>query len=255
MVTSGTCISAIQALDIAEKYLSDTDNDMDCAIVGGTDFMTSSLCTQYFEQLGAIAEWDGEEDPSTLSRPWDNYRKGFVMGEGSVYIIVEPYDKAVKRGADIRWIIDGIGIANDGAHPTSPDLDGVGAKIAIRDALRKADTASSDYKVINGHATSTPVGDAVEYRVLNGIFGTSPYLYSNKSQLGHMMGASGLAELVIGSEAMREGFVPANLNIKQLLTGYGPVINRDVVDLGYNRLMKTSFGFGGRCSAVSVRLP
>lgn len=244
LATSGTCVSAVQALDLAKKYIE--IDGYDCAIVGGTDFMTSSMSTLYFQQLGAIS-------PSGRSVPWDKSRDGFVMGEGSVYLVVEPLEKAQARGADIRWIVDGIGIANDGAHPTQPDLNGTGARIAIDSALKQAGTTPDDYVVLNAHATSTPFGDPVEYNVLKDYFSESSYLYSNKGQIGHMMGASGLAEIVLGAEAMADGFVPANAGLLEPFTDDKHfVLNTQIVKKQYNRFFKTSFGFGGRSAAVSI---
>ena len=157
MGTSGTCISGVQALDLAKKYMM--TEGYTCAVVGATDFMTSSMSTIYFQLLGAIS-------PTGRSVPWDESRDGFVMGEGTVYLVVEPLELARERGANIRWVVDGIGIANDGAHATQPDLEGTGARIAIDKALSQAGTSAGDYSVLNAHATSTPFGDPGEYHVL-----------------------------------------------------------------------------------------
>ena len=140
MGTSGTCVSAVQALDLAKKYM--TLEDYDCAVVVGTDWMTSSMSSLYFQLLGAIS-------PTGRSVPWDESRDGFVMGEGSVCVVVEPLEKARARGANIRWVVDGVGIANDGAHPTQPDLEGTGARIAIDDVFKQAGTSGKDNNVLN----------------------------------------------------------------------------------------------------------
>jgi 3-oxoacyl-[acyl-carrier-protein] synthase II len=244
MGTSGTCISGVQALDIAKKYM--ITEGYTCAIVGGTDFMTSSMSTIYFQLLGAISQ-------TGKSVPWDESRDGFVMGEGSVYLVVEPLELARKRGANIRWVVDGLGIANDGAHPTQPDLEGTGARIAIDKALSQAGTSAGDYNVLNAHATSTPFGDPVEYNVLKDYFPEQSYLYGNKGQIGHLMGASGLAEVVLGAEAMVDGFVPANAGLEKPFTddNYFNLLTQPTEE-SYTRMFKTSFGFGGRSAAVSI---
>jgi len=244
MGTSGTCISGVQALDLAKKYMM--TEGYTCAVVGATDFMTSSMSTIYFQLLGAIS-------PTGRSVPWDESRDGFVMGEGTVYLVVEPLELARERGANIRWVVDGIGIANDGAHATQPDLEGTGARIAIDKALSQAGTSAGDYNVLNAHATSTPFGDPVEYNVLKDYFPEGSHLYGNKSQVGHLMGASGLAEVVLGAEAMKQGFVPANANLVNPFTEdrHFNLLSK-VEEKEYTRLFKTSFGFGGRSAAVSV---
>ena len=244
MSTSGTCVSGVQALDIAKKYMQ--LEDYDCAVVVGTDWMTSAMSSLYFQLLGAIS-------PTGRSVPWDKSRDGFVMGEGSVCLVVEPLEKAEARGANIRWVVDGIGIANDGAHATQPDLEGTGARIAIDTALKQAGTSADQYTVLNAHATSTPFGDPVEYNVLKDYFPQTSYLYSNKGQVGHLTGASGLAEMILGAEAMIDGFVPANAGLEDPFTDDDHfVLSNKPVDAEYNRFFKTSFGFGGRSAAVSV---
>ena len=244
MGTSGTCISGVQALDIAKKYMM--TEGYTCAVVGGTDFMTSSMSTIYFQLLGAIS-------PTGRSVPWDESRDGFVMGEGSVYLVVEPLELAQERGANIRWVVDGLGIANDGAHATQPDLEGTGARLAIDKALNQAGTSADDYTVLNAHATSTPFGDPVEYNVLKDYFPEGSHLYGNKGQVGHLMGASGLAEIVLGAEAMIDGFIPANANLEKpfIEDGHFNLLTQPE-EKQYTRMFKTSFGFGGRSAAVSV---
>lgn len=242
--TSAACVSSIQALDIAKKYMQ-TDG-YTAALVGGTEFMANSITAIYFQMIGAASK-------TNKSIPWDKDRDGLVIGEGSVYVVVEPLELAEARGANIRWVIDGIGIANDAAHVLQPDKNGTGARIAIDKAMKQSDTQPSDYKVFNAHATSTPTGDPIEYDVLKDIF-PGGFLYSNKGQLGHMMGASGLTELVLGAEAMTRGFIPGNAGLITPFTDDNYFTLNDTIVTGeYDRFMKTSFGFGGRASAVSVR--
>ena len=240
MSVAATCISGVQALSIGKMFLS---TGIDRCIVGATDHMTASLSMYYFEQLGALS-------PTSEVRPWDASRNGTVMGEGSVYLVIEPLKKARARGADIRWVIDGIGIASDAGHPTSPDPDGIGGKTAIKMASNQAGIKT--YPVVNGHGTGTPIGDPIEYDVLASQL-EQAYLYSNKGQIGHMMGASCLAELALGAESMVRGVVPGNGGLEQPFTEDGRLVfTQGPLKLKYDRFLKTSFGFGGRCSAVSV---
>ena len=242
-VIAATCISGVQALQTAEKYL---ETGTDVAIVGATDFMTSSTTLYYFQALGAHSK-------TPKSVPWDKDRDGIIPGEGSVYLIVEPLEKAEARGANIRWVIDGIGIASDAHHPTQPDPKGTGGRMAIEEAMEKAGTTVDDYNVINAHATGTPVGDPVEFNVLKEYFSKDTWLYSNKGQVGHMMGASCLIELVLGAEAMTQDVVPGNAGLVEPFdTTHFSFTFDTKKHFQYDKLMKTSFGFGGRSSAVSV---
>ena len=242
-VIAATCISGVQALQTAEKYL---ETGTDVAIVGATDFMTSSTTLYYFQALGAHSK-------TPKSVPWDKDRDGIIPGEGSVYLIVEPLEKAEARGAHIRWVIDGIGIASDAHHPTQPDPKGTGGRMAIEEAMEKAGTTVDDYNVINAHATGTPVGDPVEFNVLKEYFSKNTWLYSNKGQVGHMMGASCLIELVLGAEAMTLDVIPGNAGLVEPFDDTHFSFTYDAKKyFKYNKLMKTSFGFGGRSSAVSV---
>ena len=244
-VVTATCISGIQALEFGKHYLMQGN---DCAIVGASDFMTASLTMFYFEQLGALS-------PTSEVKPWDVSRNGTVMGEGSVYLVIEPLDKALKRGANIRWVIDGIGIASDAGHPTAPSPEGIGGKIAIQKAMDEALLCPEDYTVLNAHGTGTPIGDPIEYDVLRHFY-DSGKIYSNKGQIGHLMGASCLAELVLGAEAMIEDWVPGNAGLQEPFANDGCLeFTYSPQKYSYNHMMKTSFGFGGRCSAVSVRKP
>ena len=239
-VTAATCISGVQALQYAQHALMAGDK---CAIVGATDFMTTSTTLYYFQMLGAFSD-------SGKSTPFDQDRDGIIMGEGSAYLVVEPLEDAVARNAPIRWVVDGIGIASDAHHPTQPDPSGTGGKIAIKQALAQAGTEYRDYDIFNLHATGTPVGDPIEVNVLGSFFNKGT-LYSNKGQIGHMMGASGLAELILGAEAMTQGWIPGNAGLVEPLETHFD-FTFDPVEKDYNRFLKTSFGFGGRSAAMSV---
>jgi 3-oxoacyl-[acyl-carrier-protein] synthase II len=240
-VTAATCISGVQALQYAQHAIMAGD---ECAIVGATDFMTTSTTLYYFQMLGAFSD-------SGKSTPFDKNRDGIIMGEGSAYLVVEPLDKAIERNAPIRWIVDGLGIASDAHHPTQPDPSGTGGKIAIAQAMNQAGTTTEDYEIFNLHATGTPVGDPIEIDVLKGYF-NSGTLYSNKGQIGHMMGASGLAEVILGAEAMTQGWIPGNGGLVEPLGDEHFDFTFGPEERNYNRFLKTSFGFGGRSAAMSV---
>jgi 3-oxoacyl-[acyl-carrier-protein] synthase II len=242
-VVSATCISGVQALEFGRNYLM---QGHDCAIIGASDHMTASLTMYYFEQLGALS-------PTSEVKPWDVSRNGTVMGEGSVYLVIEPLDSALKRKAKIRWVVDGIATSSDAGHPTAPSPEGIGGKIAIKEAMRQSNVSPKDYSVLNAHGTGTVLGDPIEYNVLRHFY-DSGKIYSNKGQIGHLMGASCLAELVLGAEAMRDDMVPGNAGLQEPFPNDGHFeFMFSPQKYSYDHMMKTSFGFGGRCSAVSVR--
>jgi len=190
------------------------------------------------------------DDPKTASRPFDNERNGFVMGEGAGALVLESYDDAIARGATIYGELIGFGESGDANHITTPTMDG--PLRAMKGAYKMAGEPKVDY--VNAHGTSTPVNDKNETAALKELFGskeTCPPVSSIKGQIGHCLGAAGAIEAVVCLMAMRDGVLPPTINL----------VNPDEnCDLDYisngsrkaeiNVAMSNSFGFGGTNGVV-----
>jgi len=188
------------------------------------------------------------DDPKSASRPFDKDRDGFVMGEGAAALVLEDYEDAVKRGANIYAEIIGFGESADAFHITAPTQEG--PLRAMRAALNMAKVDSVDY--INAHGTSTPVNDKNETIAVKLAFGDKiPLISSTKGQVGHCLGAAGAIEAVISLMAMRDGVIPPTINY----TTPDPECDLDYVpnfarDKKLNLIMSNSFGFGGTNGSI-----
>jgi 3-oxoacyl-[acyl-carrier-protein] synthase II len=188
------------------------------------------------------------DDPKSASRPFDKDRDGFVMGEGAAALVLEDYEDAVKRGANIYAEIVGFGESADAFHITAPTQEG--PLRAMRAALNMAKVDSVDY--INAHGTSTPVNDKNETIAVKLAFGDKiPLISSTKGQVGHCLGAAGAIEAVISLMAMRDGVIPPTINY----TTPDPECDLDYVpnfarDKKLNLIMSNSFGFGGTNGSI-----
>ncbi|MDR1555192.1 MAG: beta-ketoacyl-ACP synthase II [Campylobacteraceae bacterium] len=219
-------------------------------VMGGADKMLvvgaeAAICDIGIAGFAAMrALSTRNDDPKRASRPFDNERDGFVMGEGAGALILETYEDAVKRGAKIYAEVAGFGESGDANHITTPSPGGEGAKRAMAAALKMAGLTSVDY--INAHGTSTKYNDLYETMAIKSLFENPPPVSSTKGQIGHCLGAAGTIEAVISIMALNEGILP-------------PTINQEVkdpeCDLDYipntarrveiQNVMSNSFGFGG----------
>lgn len=183
------------------------------------------------------------DDPKSASRPFDKDRDGFVMGEGAAALVLETYEDAKARGANIYAEVVGFGESGDAHHITAPTTDG--PLRAMQGALRMAGVNKVDY--INAHGTSTPVNDRNETAAVKAAFGSNiPLMSSTKGQIGHCLGAAGALEAVISLMAMRDSVIPPTINY----TTPDPECDLDYVpntarDANLNIVMSNSFGFGG----------
>ena len=150
-------------------------------------------------------------DYNLASRPFDNERDGFVIAEGAGILVLEEYEHAKKRGAEILGEIIGYGATADAYHLTSPALDGAGAVQAMSEALRSANVNSSEVNYINAHGTSTPFNDKIETLAIKKVFSkefNDLFVSSSKSMLGHLLGAAGAVEAIITIKALQSGILP-----------------------------------------------
>ncbi|MEE8245895.1 MAG: beta-ketoacyl synthase N-terminal-like domain-containing protein, partial [Alphaproteobacteria bacterium] len=187
--------------------------------------------------------------PESASRPWDEGRDGFVIGEGSGIVVLEELDHARARGARIYAEVRGYGLSGDAHHITAPAEDGDGGFRAMKAALDRARMPLDAIDYINAHGTSTPRGDEIEVGAVKRLFGEHVYelsMSSTKSAIGHLLGAAGSVEAIFSILAMRDGIAPPTLNLRNP----SPGCDIDLVPLEAKKrrisaVMSNSFGFGG----------
>ena len=171
------------------------------------------------------------------------------MGEGAGSLILEEYEHAINRGAEIYCEIIGYGMSADAYHYTLPEPTGDGAKRAMEDSLSDAMIDASQIDYINAHGTSTPAGDKVEIEAIQAIFNkriTDVYLSSTKSQTGHLLGAAGAVEAIYSILALRNQTMPASINIENPLEHSKiNIIRNHNIECKINNVLSNSFGFGG----------
>ncbi len=199
------------------------------------------------------------DDPIHASRPWEVGRDGFVMAEGAGVVVLEEYEHAKRRGARIFAELIGYGTSGDGCHITAPEPEGKGASLAMRLALKDASISGDQVDYINAHGTSTPLGDLAETKAIKATFGDHARkvsISSTKSQLGHLLGASGGVEAVIGSLAVHRNLIPPTINLveqdPECDLDYTPLKAKD---RKINIAMSNSFGFGGHNAVLLLRKP
>jgi 3-oxoacyl-[acyl-carrier-protein] synthase II len=244
------CASATNAMGDAFKAIQ--YDDADVMISGGTEAACTPMGLAGFANMRALSE--RHNDPAGASRPFDKDRDGFVLSEGAGILVFEELEHAKKRGARIYAEILGYGASADAGHITQPDIEGSGAAKAMAGALRdgKLDPDAIDY--INAHGTSTPLGDAAETIAIKTVFGDTARnvsISSTKSQLGHLLGASGGVELVLCMKALQHSVCPPTINY----TTPDPACDLDYTpneprERKLRAVMSNSFGFGGHNASI-----
>ena len=219
----------------------------DMAICGGTESPVIEIGVAGFSSMKALSTRN--ESPETASRPFDQTRDGFVLGEGAGMMFIESLDSALARGAKIYGEIVGHGFSADGYHITAPDPDGNGVRLALRNALKMAGIQPEDVDHINMHGTSTPLGDIAETRSIKRVFGDHAYninLNSTKSMTGHMLGAAGAAESIAALLATYHDLIPPTINYEtpdpECDLNY---TTNEAVSRKVTYAMNNAFGFGG----------
>ena len=232
---------------IGEAFRQIKWGELDAAIAGGAEAAITQMGIGGFEAMRALSE--RIDDPATASRPFDKDRDGFVMGEGAGIVILEEYESAKRRGANIIAEITGYAANSDAHHETAPAPEHEGAQRCMRAALKSANLKPEDIGYINAHGTSTPFNDLHESKAIKRVFGDHAkklMVSSTKSMMGHMLGASGGAEAIITALAIHRGVIPPTIN----LHNPDPECDLDYVpnkarEAWVNAAMSNSFGFGG----------
>ena len=231
--------------------------DADAMLVGGAEMATTKVGLGGFAASRALSTRN--DDPQTASRPWDRDRDGFVLGDGAGVVLLEEYEQARARGAEIYAELLGFGMSGDAYHMTLPPEDGRGAADAMRNALRDAELDPSEIDYINAHGTSTPAGDVAESRAIEAVLGSAARrvaISSTKSMIGHLLGAAGAVEAVISVLSLRDQLAPPTINLDNPGEGcdldYVPHRARD---LKIRRVLSNSFGFGGTNGSLVFGAP
>jgi len=247
------CASASNAIGDAFRLIQ--YGTADVMIAGGSEAAITPMGLSGFARMGALSTRN--DSPETASRPFDRDRDGFVLSEGAGVVILEELEHARRRGATILAEVLGYGVSSDGSHMTAPDPEGSGAARAMSDALTDARLNPPDVAYINVHGTSTPLGDKAESNAIKRVFGSYAReglcVSSTKSQLGHLLGASGGVEFVISILALLNQVVPPTINLEN----QDPECDLDYVPhtartIKVDRVLSNSFGFGGHNACLVV---
>ncbi|MDY0240829.1 MAG: beta-ketoacyl-ACP synthase II [Rhodospirillaceae bacterium] len=231
-------------------------DDADVMVAGGTEAAVCRLGLAGFAAAKALST-NFNDTPEKASRPWDQARDGFVMGEGAGVVVLEELEHAKARGATIYAEIIGYGMSGDAYHITAPAENGNGGFRSMRAAIKRAGIALEDVDYINAHGTSTPLGDEIELGAVKRLFGDHAYklsMSSTKSAIGHLLGAAGSVEAIYSILAIRDGVVPPTLNLENP----SPSCDIDLVPLKAKErkvkvALSNSFGFGGTNASLIFR--
>ena len=228
--------------------------DADIMVCGGSEGAVGKIGVAGFSAMKALSTRN--DDPTAASRPWDRDRDGFVMSEGAGILVLEEYEHAVARGAKIYAEVAGYGLSGDAYHITAPAEGGEGGARAMMAALRDAGVTPADVDYINAHGTSTGLGDIGELMAVKKLFaGTNACMSSTKSMTGHLLGAAGAVEAIFCTLAIRDGIVPATINLENPIEEVGDfdlvpnVAKKRKVDVA----LSNSFGFGGTNASLVLK--
>ena len=246
------CASASNAIGDAYRLIQ--HGEADVMVTGGSEAAITPMGLSGFARMGALSTRN--DSPENASRPFDRDRDGFVLAEGAGIVVLEEYEFARKRGATILGEVLGYGMSSDGSHMTAPDPNGAGAARAMSSALKDARLNITEVGYINAHGTSTPLGDQAETNAIKRVFESEAKripVSSTKSQLGHLLGASGGVEFVVGILTLQTQRIPPTINLDHpdpnCDLDYVPNVARDCK---IQRMMSNSFGFGGHNACLVV---
>jgi 3-oxoacyl-[acyl-carrier-protein] synthase II len=247
------CTTSTHSIGIAGRLIQ--YGDADIMVAGGAEMAFTPLGIGSFGQAKALSLRNDE--PERASRPWDIDRDGFVMAEGGGAVVLEEYEHAKARGAQVYAELVGFGMSGDAHHITAPPETGEGARLAMANAIRDAalDPAEIDY--INAHATSTELGDIAETVAIKRALGDAARtvaVSSTKSMTGHLLGAAGVVEAIFSILAIRDGVLPPTINLENA----DPQCDLDYVPLTARQAkvrvaLSNSFGFGGTNGSLVFR--
>ena len=252
VITSvAACASGVQALIEAQRMIE--HGDVDVVIAGGTESAILPVAFAALANMGALSKRNDE--PEKASRPFEANRDGFVFGEAAAVLVVEAVEHALARSATILGEVAGGALTGDAFHISAPDPSGYGATLAMKRALRDAHLEMNTVDYVVAHGTSTPLNDATETKAIRAAFGAHAdrlLVSSNKSMIGHTLGAAGAVSALVAILAIRDGVIPPTINYETP----DPACDLDYVPnearrTTVNVAIANGFGFGGQ-NAVSV---
>ncbi|MFP4154366.1 MAG: beta-ketoacyl-ACP synthase II [Halothiobacillaceae bacterium] len=245
LATVTACTSGTHSIGQAARLIA--YGDADVMIAGGAEGAVTPLGIAGFAAARALSTRN--DDPERASRPWDEGRDGFVLGEGAGILVLEEYEHARARGAHVLAELIGFGMSSDAYHMTQPSVGGEGAARCMAAALRDAGLAADQVGYINAHGTSTPAGDLAEVAAIRHTFGTQADrlpVSSTKSMTGHLLGAAGGVEAVFSVLTLQTGVLPPTINLEQPSAGCDlDFVPGEAREARVDVVMSNSFGFGG----------
>ena len=253
MGVANACASANNAIGLA--FWTIQRNEADIMVTGGSEAALTPMGLAGFCTARALSTRNDE--PARASRPFDRYRDGFVLSEGSGIVVLEEYEHAMKRGAKVYAEVIGFGMSGDGSHIVQPEPEGRGAAGSMRQMLKDGNIGPEDVDYINAHGTSTPLGDIAETKAIKSVFGEHARklaISSTKSSVGHLLGASGGVEFIATSLALRDQIAPPTINLEnpdpECDLDYVPLKPRPMT---IRRAASNSFGFGGHNASLLLQ--
>jgi 3-oxoacyl-[acyl-carrier-protein] synthase II len=250
MTVVSACASANHSIGEALKYIE--RDDADVMLCGGAEAPIVDLGVSGFIAMKALSTHNDE--PRKASRPFDRDRDGFVIGEGAAVLVLESEEHARRRGARIYARLSGYGVSADAYHMAAPEPSGEGARKSMENAVRDAGLTPGDIQYVNAHGTATPPGDRSEVAALKNLFGEHVYrlkISSNKSMVGHLLGAAGGVETVATALTVYTGRIPPTINLDN------PEFDLDFVphhsvEGQIQAAINNSFGFGGHNASLII---
>lgn len=253
LATVTACTTGTHNIGLAARAIA--YGDADVMVAGGAEMATTKLGIGGFAAMRALSTRNNE--PEKASRPWDKDRDGFILGDGAGVIVLESYEHAKRRGAKIYAELVGFGMSADASHITTPHPEGLGAAIAMENAIRDAGMTPDQVQYINAHGTSTPAGDELEVLAIKRTFGDHAYklaISSTKSMIGHLLGAAGAVEAIFSILAIRDQVAPPTINLDEPGEGCDlDFVPHEARKIRIEVALSNSFGFGGTNGTLLFR--
>jgi 3-oxoacyl-[acyl-carrier-protein] synthase II len=253
LAVATACTTSTHAIGLAARLIQ--YGDADAMLAGGSEMATCVTGMSGFAQAKALSQRN--DDPQGASRPWDKDRDGFVMGDGAGAMMLEEFDQAKARGANIYAEVQGFGMSGDAFHVTAPPENGEGARKAMVNTLADAKINADQVQYVNAHATSTELGDRAETTAIHRAFGPAAAklaVSSTKSMTGHLLGAAGVVEAIFCVLALRDQIAPPTINLDQPGEGCDlDYVPKHARQMAIQYALSNSFGFGGTNGSLIFR--